>query len=93
MATKFLKESILTQAVGRKEITVETATKLLGESENAGYKFNKGEKLYVAHGQHAGNYGTFVEDLNGGYLKIDCGGAGKVWTVPAIFVTKSQAKA
>lgn len=87
---KHLKESIVVEALRKNQITVEGAVNVLTEASD--YRFSKGENVYIAHGQHAGEFGKFVEEKNGGYATIDLGADGKPFDTPLIFLQRSNNK-
>lgn len=84
---KYLKESLVVAAISKKQLTPEGGAAILSESSD--YKFSSGDKVYIAHGQHSGNFGKFVEETEGGYARVDAGEAGKFFDVPLIFLQKS----
>ena len=74
--------------VAKKEIQASDALGMLTESRS--FDFKKGEKVYVAHGIHAGSYGTIISECNGAYFKVDMKAGGKSPFVPAIFLQRSK---
>lgn len=85
MESKYIKP--LLKSIAKKEINESKATQILNE---AALSFSAGEKVYVAHGIHAGSRGKFLGEQNGGYASIDLGESGKPKYIPIIFLQHAR---
>jgi len=81
---------VLARKVAKKEIGLSEAIDLLTES--AIFEYKAGDKVYVAHGIHAGSAGIVIGESKGAYYNVDLRQAGKYAWIPAIFLQKNKNK-